>query len=103
MLEQILNIQDLVFYLIAAEAFLLCFLQVRTNYLLRRTLKVRMQKKENVKQLKEAVKKGESQIPVTKFEKPKMRMENVKKQEPAGEINTKEMAVLQEMMTEFFG
>ena len=103
MLEQILNIQDLVFYLIAAEAFLLCFLQVRTNYLLRRTLKVRMQKKENVKQLKEVVKKGESQIPVAKFEKPKMRMETVKKQEPAGEINTKEMAVLQEMMTEFFG
>lgn len=109
MLETILQNPNLVFYLLAAEGLLLCFLQLRTNGLLRKTVKARISKKENVRQLKEEVKKGESKIPVVKFEKPKAAQEPLKKTEPAEKkarkenVDTSEMAVLQEMMTEFFG
>lgn len=103
MLEQILSHKDLIFYLLAAEGFLLCLLQFRTNRLVKRTLKVRAQKKETVRQLKEEVKNGESKIPVVKFEKTKEKTESEKKQERTGGIDAGEMAVLQEMMTEFFG
>ena len=109
MLETILQNQNPVLYLLATEVFLLCFLQLRTNGLLRKTLKARASKKDNVRQLKEVVKKGESKIPVVKFEKPKAAQEPMKNTEPAKKqaqkenVDTSEMAVLQEMMTEFFG
>lgn len=103
MLEQILHNPDFIFYVLAAEVLLLCLLQLRTNRLLRRTLKVRAQKKETLKQMKEEVKNGESKIPVVKFEKPKGKAEEVKKPDKPNSMDAKEMAVLQEMMTEFFG
>ena len=103
MLEQILKNTDLIFYLLAAEVLFLCLLQIRTNHLLRKTLKVRAQKKETVRQLKEEVKNGESKIPVVKFEKVKEKPEPVKKPERSDELNEGEMAVFQELMTEFFG
>ena len=105
MLEQILKNPDLIFLLLAAEGILLCFLQLRTNRLLRKTLKVRAQKKETLKKLREEVKNGESKIPVVKFEKTKERPVSVptKKTEKANGMDAGEMAVLQEMMTEFFG
>ena len=40
---------------------------------------------------------------MVKFEKPKPKSDLSKKTEQKAGINTKEMAVLQEMMTEFFG
>lgn len=103
MLEQILKIENLIFYILAAEVFLLLLIQLRTNSLLKRTLKIRAQKKENVKQLKEEVKNGKSDIPVVKFEKQKASPQSAKKSEKQGSMDPKEMAVLQEMMTEFFG
>lgn len=103
MLEMILKDPVFILYLLAAEGILICFLQLRTNALLRKTAKMRAQKKEAVRQLREEVKNGESKIPVVKFEKPKNRPESVRKPEPKKEMDTNEMAVLQEMMTEFFG
>lgn len=103
MLEQILKHSDFIFYLLAAEVLFLCLLQLRTNHLLRRIWKVRTQKKEKLKQIKEEVKNGESQIPVVKFEKVKEKAETPKKAERTGAMDAGEMAVLQEMMTEFFG
>ena len=96
MLQQILKMESLIFYILAAELFLLILLQVRTNGLLKRTYKMRLQKKKNLPQLKEEVKEGKSDIPVVKFEKPKVKMEK-------DGYDQKEMAVLQEMMSEFFG
>ena len=96
MLQQILKMESLIFYILAAELFLLILLQVRTNGLLKRTYKMRLQKKKNLTQLKEEVKEGKSDIPVVKFEKPKVKMEK-------DGYDQKEMAVLQEMMSEFFG
>ncbi len=95
--------ENLIFYVLAAELLLLILLQFRTNGLLKRTYKARTQKREQVKQLKEEVKNGPSDIPVVKFEKPKEKTEPVKKQEKKGGYNQSEMAVLQEMMSEFFG
>ena len=103
MLEIILKDPVFILYLLAAEGILCCFLQMRTNALLRKTAKARTAKREAVRQLKEEVKKGESKIPVVKFEKPKAKPDTVKKQEQKKEMDTNEMAVLQEMMTEFFG
>lgn len=103
MFTHILKMEDLIFYILAAEVLFLILLQFRTNGLLKKTLKIRNQKKEHIKQLKEEVKKGESDIPVVKFEKAKTRLEPVKKTERTGGMDTKEMAVLQEMITEFFG
>ena len=103
MLQIILKNPDMIFYVLSAEVLFLILLQLRTNHLLRRTLKVRAQKKEQAKNLKEEVRKEESKIPVVKFEKPKPKSDLSKKTEQKAGINTKEMAVLQEMMTEFFG
>ena len=71
MLQQILKVETLIFYILAVEMFMLILLQFRTNGLLKRTYKMRAQKKENVRQLKEEVKGGTSDIPVVKFEKQK--------------------------------
>ena len=101
MLQNILQEPDLIFYILAAESLILCLLQLRTNGLLRKTYKLRMHKKEKVQQMKEDVKNGPSEIPVVKFEKPKT-VEG-KKNEKKGSYDQKEMAVLQEMMAEFFG
>lgn len=103
MLEQLLKNSDFIFYVLAAEGILLCLLQLRTNHLLRRSLKVRAQKKENIKQMKEEIKNGESKIPVVKFEKQKEKAQEAKRPEQTGKMDAKELAVLQEMMTEFFG
>ena len=103
MLEQLLEYQWILWIFWAAELLLLCFLQMRTNSLLRKSLRLRAQKKETIRVLKEEVKKGESQIPVVKFEKPKISSQEKKELSPKGEMNQKELAVLQEMMTEFFG
>lgn len=102
MLAQIFNIENTIFYLLAAELFLLLLAQLRTNSLLKRTIKIRSKKKEELKQLKEEVKNGKSEIPVVKFEKQKSAPSESKKTEKQG-MDPKEMAVLQEMMTEFFG
>ena len=103
MLQNILQEPNLIFYILAAEVFLLCLLQLRTNGLLRKTYKLRMQKKEKVQQMKEEVKNGPSEIPVIKFEKQRGKAAEVKKTEKKGQYDQKELAVLQEMMTEFFG
>ena len=103
MLEQILKNPDFIFYLLAAEGILLCLLQLRTNHLLRGSFKARSQKKETIRQMKEEIKNGESKIPVVKFEKQKEKTQEVKRPEQAGKMDAKELAVLQEMMTEFFG
>lgn len=103
MLEQILKHSDFIFYVLAAEGIFLCLLQMRTNHLLHRSFKVRAKKKENLKQLKEEVKNGESKIPVVKFEKVAEKPEPVKKKEKSDAMDEGEMAVLQELMTEFFG
>lgn len=103
MLERILQIENLIFYILTAEVFLLLLLQLRTNRLLKKSLRIRTQKKENLKQMKEEVKAGKSDIPVVKFEKQKERTADTKKTAKESNYDAKEMAVLQEMMTEFFG
>ena len=103
MFLQIFKMEDLIFYILAAELFALLLTQFRTNYLLKKTLKVRAQKKEVSRQLKEEVKNGQSDIPVVKFASPKQGMSGEKKAEKKGTMDSKELAVLQEMMTEFFG
>ena len=103
MFLQIFKMEDLIFYILAAELFALLLTQFRTNYLLKKTLKVRAQKKEVSRQLKEEVKNGQSDIPVVKFASPKQGMPGEKKAEKKGTMDAKELAVLQEMMTEFFG
>ena len=103
MFLQIFKMEDLIFYILAAELFALLLTQFRTNYLLKKTLKVRAQKKEVSRQLKEEVKNGQSDIPVVKFASPKQGMSEEKKAEKKGAMDAKELAVLQEMMTEFFG
>ena len=103
MLEQFLNVEQFIFYLLAAELFCLILLQFRTNSLLRRTYKARIQKKEVSKKLKEEIKNGSSDIPVVKFEKEKPAENAGKRQEKKSGYDPKEMAVLQEMMSEFFG
>ena len=57
MLQTILKNPDMIFYVLSAEVLFLILLQLRTNHLLRRTLKVRAQKKEQAKNLKEEVRK----------------------------------------------
>lgn len=105
MLEQILKIENLIIYILAVEVFLLLIAQFRTNSLLKRTYKLRAQKKESLKQLKNEVKNGTSEIPVVKFEKQRNKPAEEKKPEKVkkGTYDASEMAVLQEMMTEFFG
>lgn len=103
MLLNILQEPNLIFYILAAEMFLLCLLQLRTNGLLKKTYKLRVQKKEKVQQMKEEVKNGSSEIPVVKFEEQKVKAAEGKKSEKKGNYDQKELAVLQEMMAEFFG
>lgn len=103
MLEQILNQEQLIFYVLAVEVFFVILFQARTNGLLRRTYKARIQKRETSKKLKEEVKNGTSDIPVVKFEKEKQQEGLPKKPEKKSGYDPKEMAVLQEMMSEFFG
>jgi hypothetical protein len=103
MFLQIFKMEDLIFYILAAELVALLLTQFRTNYLLKKTLKVRAQKKEVSRQLKEEVKNGQSDIPVVKFASPKQGASGEKKAEKKGVMDAKELAVLQEMMTEFFG
>lgn len=103
MLEQILQNGQLIFYILAVEGIFLCLLQLRTNRLLRRDLKAREQKKEKIKQLKEEVKTGSSEIPVVKFEKQKEKTGEIKKPERKDTYDAKEMAILQEMLAEYFG
>ena len=103
MLQNILQEPNLIFYILAAEVFLLCLIQLRTNGLLRKTYRLRVQKREKVQRMKEEVKNGSSDIPVIRFEKPKEKAAEAKKPEKKGTYDQKEMAVLQEMMTEFFG
>lgn len=102
MLQKILQEPDLIFYLLAVEVFLLGVLQLRTNGLLKKGLKARAQKKEKIQQMKAEVKKGTSEIPVLKFEKPQGKAAEEKKAQKKGGYDAKEMAVLQEMMAEFF-
>ena len=85
MLEQFLNFEQMIFYLLAAEGFCLMLLQFRTNHLLRRSYKMRMQKKEHTKALKEEIKNGSSDIPVVKFEKEKITSKS--KRYPYRELN----------------
>ena len=96
MFLNLLEMEQLIFYILAGELFFLILLQFRTNGLLKRRLRVPSQKKETVKRMKEEVKKGTSDIPVVKFERQKP------KEEKKG-YDPSEMAVLQEMMSEFFG
>ena len=103
MLHQILILDNLIFYILAIEVFLLILSQLRTNGLLKKTLKIRAQKKEHVRQFKEEVKNGKSDIPVVKFAARKQAAPYDKKTEKKGAMDAKELAVLQEMMTEFFG
>lgn len=103
MLQKILQEPDLIFYILAGEVFCLLLLQFRTNGLLRKSLKLRAQKREKVQQMKEEVKKGPSEIPVIKFEKQRTKAAEGKKPEKKSGYDAREMAVLQEMMTEFFG
>ena len=98
------GMEQWVSYVLAGELLLLCLTQIRTNQLLKRTLKLRSQKKESIKQLKKEVKQGSSDIPVVKFEKQKGTAESEKSQKAKkGGYDPAEMAVLQEMMAEFFG
>ena len=103
MLQTILQEPNLIFYILAVEVFALFLCQLRTNGLLRKTYQLRIQKKEKVHQMKEEVKNGHSEIPVVKFEKQKSKGAEVKKPEKKGNYDQKELAVLQEMMAEFFG
>lgn len=103
MYPQILQMENFIYYILTAEVFLLLLLQLRTNRLLKKSLKIRAQKREGLKQVKEEVKAGKSEIPVVKFEKQKEKTAEGKKTEKQSQYDAKEMAVLQEMMTEFFG
>lgn len=96
MLQQIIRSDQFIFYLLAVEVFILIVLQLRLGSLLKRREKRTVKKQEDLKQLREEVKNGSSQIPVVKFEKQK-------KSEKKSGYDPNEMAVLQEMMTEFFG
>ncbi len=101
MLERILQDPNFIFYLLAVEGIILCILQLRCNLLLRKSLKGRSRKAERAKELREEVKRGNSQIPVTKFQNQTAK-ETPEKGKKGG-YDEKEVAVLQEMMAEFFG
>ena len=103
MLQQIFNQDSILFYILSAELGLLILLQLRTNSLLKRGLKMRTQKKKTAGQLKEEIKGGTSEIPVVKFEKESKDSAGEKRPVRQSGMDQKEMAVLQEMMTEFFG
>ena len=105
---------QMIFYILAVEVLVLCILQMRTNRLICKSMKVRTQKKERLKQLKEEVKNGESDIPVVKFETAKgnaspegkesePKKPEGKKTETACGFDPKEVAVLREMLAEYFG
>lgn len=103
MLHKLLHEPNLIFYILAVEVLLLCLLQLRTNGLLRKYYKMRAQKKEKVQQMKEEVKKGKSEVPVVKFERGLGEAAKEKRTEIKNGYDEKEMAVLQDMMSEFFG
>ena len=100
---------QMIFYILAVEVLILCILQVRTNRLLLKNMRTKESKKERIKQLKEEVKNGESDIPVMKFEsgktgqKKKEDAKTTSKEEPTSGFDQKELAVLQEMLAEYFG
>ena len=87
MFLQIFKMENLIFYILAAELLLLLLTQFRTNYLLKKTLKVRAQKKEVSKQLKEEVKNGKSDIPVVKFATQKQTVKSDKKSDKKGTMD----------------
>ena len=103
MLQYILSMDNLIFYILAVEVFFLLLCQFRTNNLLKKSRKNRNQKKEQIQQMKEEIRTGKSEIPVVKFEKQKTEAIPQKRSEKNGAMDQKEMAVLQEMMAEFFG
>ncbi len=103
MFYQIFTIDNLILCVIAVELLLLFIAQLRTNVLIKRMAKIRSEKRAAVKQLKEEVKMGESKIPVVKFEKEKPVQEKETPAETQKGIDPQEIAVLQQMMTEFFG
>lgn len=109
MLESLIWRTEFIFYILAAEMFIFCILQMRTNRLIRKSMKNREQKKEKIKKLKEEIKNGESEIPVVKFEEPerekkaKKREEETKEPEKQHGFDPKEVAVLQDMLAEYFG
>lgn len=103
MLEQLIGMKYLVEYVVAAELFFLALLSLRTNSLLKKTMRLKSQRREQVSKLKEEIKKGNSDIPVVKFEKPKGKAAAEKEVKQAGGMDPKEIAVLQDMMSEFFG
>ena len=103
MLEQLIGIENFIFYILAGELFVGVLFQMRTNHLLKKSLKLRTKKREQLKTFKEEVKDGTSEIPIVKFEKNPKNVPVIKKAEKKGGYDPKEMAVLQEMMSEFFG
>lgn len=98
---------QIIFYILAVEVLILCVLQTGTNRLLKKSLRIQDQKKERLQQMKEEVKNGTSDIPVVKFESPKKVEKSEKKEEELREakqgFDQKEVAVLQELLAEYFG
>ncbi len=90
-------------YILALEGIFVIALQMRTLALTKKQRKAAVPKREKMETIKEEVKKGASEIPVVKFEKPE-------KKEPAKPAekrsvqayDQKEMQILQDMMAEFF-
>lgn len=103
--EQWKIFSEIIPYILAAELLVLCVLQIRANSLLKGAVKKRIGKKEEGKRWKEEVKSGTSEIPVVQFEKKKKQEPEMKKteKEKEGAYDADELAVLQEMMAEFFG
>lgn len=98
-------LSDAVLYVLAAEGLLLCIFQIRTNHILKQLVSgTRVLKKDAMEKIKEEVQRGSSDIPVVRFEKKKQEKETeAKKQMKKDGYDAEEMAILQEMMTEFFG
>ena len=109
MLESLIWRTEFIFYILAAEMFVCCILQMRTNRLIRKSMKNREQKKEKIKKLKEEIKNGESEIPVVRFEESESKKETKKTEAETKEpekqhgFDPKEVAVLQDMLAEYFG
>lgn len=103
--EQFRLFAEIIPYILVAEGLVLCLFLMRTNHLLKQVWKARVQKREALKNLREEVKSGTSEIPVARFEKQKKQQTAAAKEEKEGvkEYDEKEVAVLQEMMAEFFG
>lgn len=102
------SLTETLLFLLAAEGLFFCIVQLRTNHFLKEAVRRRTQKEETLKKMREEVRAGASDIPVVRFddkkqpEKPQVKKEEAEKQ-PKGGYDAGEMAVLTEMMTEFFG